>query len=331
MMIEYLEFALQRRGRPRAHHLHRHRAAALVPRGNTRTTRQARPRGRKPARARRTTSSTTCPDGGEARRQRLGADFHLPQGGSSYVIGNLIQKGPMAENKYRIVLYKGEGGTNSPTCACSSPQHLRQRRGAPAAVFVEAKAGIEVNVYNNLFVGPAPRSRPRPQHQDRRPRQPQTEDAGSVDRLATITTCWTARLIDGARARRPADPDSQYVHPSQTEDLAWSSAVRSTSAPTSPASTRTPPATNRPRFDHRRLDHRRRFDQHRARPGDDRRPDLRFAPPPAAHHGTTLLHRRRWISDGDTGTTGPASTTEGNPARPTRPAATPPPTAPSNT
>ncbi|MCY0986586.1 right-handed parallel beta-helix repeat-containing protein [Nannocystis sp. ILAH1] len=144
----------------------------------------------------------------------------LPQGGLSYVIGNLIQKGPMAENKYRIVFYKGEGGTN-PDLRLFVSHNTFVNDGAPAAVFVEAKAGTEVNVYNNLFVGPGtPIKTGDPNTKIVDLGNLQTEDAGLVDRSG-----YDYHLLDGAPGIDGGEaldalliPDSQYVHPSQTED-----------------------------------------------------------------------------------------------------------------
>jgi MYXO-CTERM domain-containing protein len=76
----------------------------------------------------------------------------LPQGGLSYIIGNLIQKGPAAENKYRVVLYKGEGGTN-PDLNLFVSHNTFVNQGAPGVMFVDVKAASAVTLANNLFVG----------------------------------------------------------------------------------------------------------------------------------------------------------------------------------
>lgn len=76
----------------------------------------------------------------------------LPQGGLSYVIGNLIQKGPQAENKNRVILYKGEGQTN-PELRLYVSHNTFVNDGAPNVVFVDAPVVDELVVVNNLFVG----------------------------------------------------------------------------------------------------------------------------------------------------------------------------------
>jgi len=77
----------------------------------------------------------------------------LPQGGLSYVIGNLIQKGPMAENKNRVILYKGEGQTN-PDLRLYVSHNTFVNEGSPNVVFVDAPVVTELVAVNNLFVGP---------------------------------------------------------------------------------------------------------------------------------------------------------------------------------
>jgi MYXO-CTERM domain-containing protein len=143
----------------------------------------------------------------------------LPQGGLSYVIGNLIEKGPSAENKYRVVLYKGEGGTN-PDLRLFVSHNTFVNDGAPGVVFIDAPAGAEVNVYNNLFVGagtPIKTADPNTTVVDLG--NLQTDDAGLVDRAG-----YDYHLVDGSAAIDAGEaldpalvPDSQYVHPLQTE------------------------------------------------------------------------------------------------------------------
>lgn len=143
----------------------------------------------------------------------------LPQGGLSYVIGNLIQKGPSAENKYRVVLYKGEGGTN-PDLRLHVSHNTFVNDGPPGVVFVDAPKGSEVNVYNNLFVGPGtPIKTGDPATTVVDSGNLQTEDAGLVDRAG-----YDYHLVDGSPAIDAGEaldamlvPDSQYVHPTQTE------------------------------------------------------------------------------------------------------------------
>ena len=76
----------------------------------------------------------------------------LPQGGLSYVIGNLIEKGPMAENKNRVIYYKGEGQTN-PDLRLFVSHNTFVNDGSPGVVFVDVRAGTDATVVNNLFVG----------------------------------------------------------------------------------------------------------------------------------------------------------------------------------
>ncbi|MDC0721228.1 right-handed parallel beta-helix repeat-containing protein [Nannocystis bainbridge] len=143
----------------------------------------------------------------------------LPQGGLSYVIGNLIQKGPKAENKNRIIFYKGEGGTN-PDLRLFVSHNTFVNDGSPNAVFVDAPAGTEVHVLNNLFVGPGtPIKTGDPNAMVVDLGNLKLDDAGLVDRSG-----YDYRLLDGAPGIDAGEaldaaliPDSQYLHPSQTE------------------------------------------------------------------------------------------------------------------
>jgi MYXO-CTERM domain-containing protein len=146
----------------------------------------------------------------------------LPQGGLSYIVGNLIQKGPAAENKYRVVYYKGEGATN-PDLRLFVSHNTFVNDGAPAAVFVEAVVATEVVAVNNLFVGmgtPLKTSDPMPKVTDMG--NLQTDMAGLVDRAG-----YDYHLLPGAPGidlgvptEMPFTPVSQYVHPTMLEDRA---------------------------------------------------------------------------------------------------------------
>ncbi len=144
----------------------------------------------------------------------------LPQGGLTYIIGNLIQKGPAAENKYRVVFYKGEGGTN-PDLRLHVSHNTFVNDGAPAVVFIDALAATEVVVINNLFVGMGTQLKTAdPQPVVTNDGNLQTEDGGLVDRAG-----YDYHLIEGSPAiDQGIAPDmllsalSQYVHPAKLED-----------------------------------------------------------------------------------------------------------------
>lgn len=143
----------------------------------------------------------------------------LPQGGLSYIIGNLIQKGPAAENKYRVVLYKGEGATN-PDLRLFVSHNTFVNDGAPAVVFLDVPVATDLVVANNLFVGmgtPIKTGDPAPTITDSG--NIQTEDAGLVDRPGyDYHLTPGSPAIDASVPGDPAlDPLSQYVHPAMTE------------------------------------------------------------------------------------------------------------------
>ena len=141
----------------------------------------------------------------------------LPQGGLSYVVGNLIQKGLAAENKTRVVLYKGEGGTN-PDLRLFVSHNTFVNDGAPNSTFVDVKAASEVTMTNNLFVGPGT---PYALADNNIPLTNigglQTELAVLVDRAGyDYHLMPDAEPIDlGQMLAMDLTPDSHYLHPMQ--------------------------------------------------------------------------------------------------------------------
>ena len=142
----------------------------------------------------------------------------LPQGGLSYVIGNLIQKGPGADNKNRIILYKGEGDTN-PDLRLFVSHNTFVNDGAAGATFLDVVQATEVMVGNNLFVGPGTLSKIDPNAATMDLGNLQTDMAGLVDRAGfNYDLLMDSPAIDGGVAL-PAEmvPDSQYVQPAMVE------------------------------------------------------------------------------------------------------------------
>ncbi len=142
----------------------------------------------------------------------------LPQGGLTYVIGNLIEKGPAADNKNRVVLYKGEGATN-PDLRLFVSHNTFVNDGSPNAVFVDVKTATEVTLGNNLFVG---KGTPFTLAGD----IPivdlgnlQGETPGLVDVVGfDYHLLVDSVAVDAGVALAPElTPDSQYVHPAQVE------------------------------------------------------------------------------------------------------------------
>ncbi len=142
----------------------------------------------------------------------------LPQGGLSYVIGNLIQKGPGADNKNRIILYKGEGDTN-PELRLFVSHNTFVNDGAAGATFIDVVQATEVVVGNNLFVGPGTLSKIDPNAAAMDLGNLQTDLAGLIDRAGfNYDLLMDSPAIDVGVAL-PAElmPDSQYLQPAMVE------------------------------------------------------------------------------------------------------------------
>ena len=143
----------------------------------------------------------------------------LPQGGLSYVIGNLIEQGPMAENTGTIVNYKGEGATN-PDLRLFFAHNTVVNDNPKSPAFVRVHQADEVHAYNNLFVGPGT-----PLVVDDANATVvdmgnlQSDDPGLVDRAG-----YDYHLLEGSPAidagvMPPAElvADAHYLHPAGTE------------------------------------------------------------------------------------------------------------------
>ena len=142
----------------------------------------------------------------------------LPQGGLTYIIGNLIHKGPAAENKYRVVFYKGEGGTN-PDLRLYVSHNTFVNDGAPAVVFIDALMSTEVVVNNNLFVGMGTTIKTAGNPMVTDAGNLQTEMGGLVDRAGyDYRLLPDAPGIDmGVAVDMKLAPLSHYVHPAMLE------------------------------------------------------------------------------------------------------------------
>ncbi len=147
----------------------------------------------------------------------------LPQGGLSYVIGNLIQKGPMAENKNRVILYKGEGQTN-PDLRLYVSHNTFVNEGSPNVVFIDAPVVTELVVINNLFVGPGTPIKaggdPMPMVSDQGNLViAELDGAGLIDRAGYDYHLLAGAMgIDMGVDAGMAAAQSQYVHPAMLED-----------------------------------------------------------------------------------------------------------------
>jgi len=78
----------------------------------------------------------------------------LPQGGRSYIIGNLIQQGPNAENHGTIINYKGESATNPELKLYVVNNTIVNNKNKTTTKFVRIHQATEVKILNNLFIGP---------------------------------------------------------------------------------------------------------------------------------------------------------------------------------
>jgi hypothetical protein len=142
----------------------------------------------------------------------------LPNGGTSYVIGNLIQQGPMTDNA-TILAYGEEGTTNPKADLYVVNNTLVNDRGS--GTFLQlATTAMPAVVRNNVFVGGGTLTN---QASASLATNFTTGDPMLVDRagfdyhLKAGSPCVDAGGPPGAAGAMSLAPLFQYVHPAQTQ------------------------------------------------------------------------------------------------------------------
>jgi len=79
-------------------------------------------------------------------------ELDLPNGGLSYVIGNVLQKGPHAQNPY-LLSYGEEGASNPDSRLYALNNTFVDNRGSGAAIQLDPATAADALVRNNISVG----------------------------------------------------------------------------------------------------------------------------------------------------------------------------------
>ncbi|MBX7084182.1 MAG: right-handed parallel beta-helix repeat-containing protein [Nannocystaceae bacterium] len=147
----------------------------------------------------------------------------LSQGGRSYVLGNLLQKGPMSENSGTVLSFAAE--MPNPMLELYVVGNTFVNDGGNAPAFVRAYAATDIIMRNNLFVGAgtplALENGIAPTVVDEG--NLATEDAGLVDRagydyhLLEGSAAIDAAVAPGEAAGYDLTPLLHYLHPASTE------------------------------------------------------------------------------------------------------------------
>jgi MYXO-CTERM domain-containing protein len=147
----------------------------------------------------------------------------LPQGGLSFVIGNLIEQGPMAENHGTIISYKREDQTNDDLHLYLVNNTIVNDNAAETG-FVRVGAADEIVMRNNLIVGPGMplvlENGITPMVTDEG--NLQTDTPGLVDRagydyhLADGSAAIDAGVAPGMGSGEDLTPTMHYEHPAST-------------------------------------------------------------------------------------------------------------------
>jgi hypothetical protein len=148
----------------------------------------------------------------------------LPQGGLSYVIGNLVEQGPNAENTGTLLSYKREPATNDDLqLYVVGNTFVNDNAATPG--FVRVGAADEIVMRNNLFVGAgtplALENGITPLVTDEgnlQTDEPGFVDAASYDyRLLVDSPAVDAGVAPGIGSGYDLTPMLHYLHPASTE------------------------------------------------------------------------------------------------------------------
>ena len=77
----------------------------------------------------------------------------LPNGGKSYIIGNLLMQGPLAENR-KLISYGADDLTNPDSVLYVVNNTMVNKRTAGATFVYIQKGTKEARIINNIFTGP---------------------------------------------------------------------------------------------------------------------------------------------------------------------------------
>lgn len=141
----------------------------------------------------------------------------LPQGGRSYIIGNLIQQGPQAENSSTIISYKCESATNPELDLYVVNNTIVNDNAKTTTKFVRVCQGNTVKVINNLFVGPGAPVEFSGSYTDSgnlQPSSPGLVNQAAYDyRLTASSPAIDQGVNPGSGGGVSLTPTHQYVHP----------------------------------------------------------------------------------------------------------------------
>lgn len=143
--------------------------------------------------------------------------IELPNGGTSYVIGNLIQQGPNTDNS-TIVSYGAEGLSNPTKDLYVVNNTIVNDRHAGKFVFVNSGA-TPARLINNLFIGPGTLvDGPNEQTTNLLTIDPGVVDLSSFDyRLSVTSPAIDAGSDPGSANGFELTPLKHYLHPNASE------------------------------------------------------------------------------------------------------------------
>ena len=137
----------------------------------------------------------------------------LPNGGVSYVVGNLIQQGPRNDNN-SFVAFGGEGHSN-PQSELYVAHNTFVNDDSSGTFFRISPGADEVRLFNNLFVGPGNVGAGSAMQEGNL----STDDPGLMNRsgfdyrLASGSPAENAGVTPGSASGFDLTPLFHYVHP----------------------------------------------------------------------------------------------------------------------
>ncbi len=147
-------------------------------------------------------------------------ELELPNGGTSYVIGNLIQQGSGTDNPSLLAYQKEGPHADNPGHDLYVINNTFVNDG-PSGKFINVGSSVTVPVIirNNIFMGPGTLTNQANAVQEGNyVGDPSFVDKGGFDyRLTPGSPCVDTGVMPGSANNRSLVPDHHYVHPSSEE------------------------------------------------------------------------------------------------------------------
>jgi len=145
-------------------------------------------------------------------------EIDIPNGGTSYVIGNLIEQGAASQNP--TIVTTGEEGTSNPSQAFYFVNNTVVN-DLGSGTFVNVASGTTSTIENDIFHGKGTLPSGGTTNFDDSMGDPMLVDEASFDyHLSAGSPCIDHGTAPGSAGTQSLEPDHEYVHPASSEGRA---------------------------------------------------------------------------------------------------------------